>query len=267
MSRLTDERYAELCGDLQFASVFQLGGLVKRAGIAVEVAAMGSATKEESAEDLVTFGGVEAKQIKYVWDICQDIANSILHRGRTPQYLKSVALLLLGTAAVESGLTVRRQVPFPPNNKGGFGLWQIEKGSVETSLPYLERVDRLPQWLKTLIVGKTPLELLACFAYSGTISSGPELTTIRYPSINDRLCCAFARTHYYWMSPNPIPIAVTPGGHLLSVVDGWLSKHGWLSEHARYWKQCYNTPLGAGTEERYIETFKQVCLPFLDSIA
>lgn len=57
--------------------------------------------------------------------------------------------------------------------------------------------------------------------------------------INDRYGCAMARVHYA-RSPAPLP------------------KAGDVPAMARYWKQHYNTLLGAGTESKYIQTWSSI---------
>lgn len=54
---------------------------------------------------------------------------------------------------------------------------------------------------------------------------------------NLTLACAMARVHY-WRAPGAIPSS--------------------LEGQAAYWKQWYNTPLGAGTIEQYIANYRRI---------
>lgn len=54
---------------------------------------------------------------------------------------------------------------------------------------------------------------------------------------NLMLACAMARIHY-WRAPGAIPSS--------------------LEGQAAYWKQWYNTPLGAGTVEQYIANYRRI---------
>lgn len=56
---------------------------------------------------------------------------------------------------------------------------------------------------------------------------------------NDFYACAMARAHYR-RAKEPLP------------------QCGDLEGQARYWKQYYNTPLGAGTPEKYIVAWKKL---------
>jgi hypothetical protein len=56
---------------------------------------------------------------------------------------------------------------------------------------------------------------------------------------NDKYACAMARAHYM-RAPNPLP------------------KCGDTKAMATYWRQYYNTPLGAGTVSKYVATWQKV---------
>ena len=70
-----------------------------------------------------------------------------------------------------------------------------------------------------------------------TLEAGqqPVATTLE---VNDRYAAAMCRIHYLWVTP-PLPAAND------------------IRAMANYWKQHYNTPLGAGSPEEFMEKWPQ----------
>jgi len=67
----------------------------------------------------------------------------------------------------------------------------------------------------------------------------PDVDQYQELEQNDRYSCAMARIHFF-RAPAALPRA------------------GDVEEMARYWKQYYNTPLGAGRVSKFIEKWNQV---------
>ena len=135
-------------------------------------------------------------------------------------------MLVLGTAAVESGFSAIKQIGGGP----ALSLWQIEPATVRDTWNRGRHRDVLsamipecPDWEKSpkhdelvedMIIGRLPGDL-----YLG---------------------CAMCRLVYY-LKPFKMPTSSAGG-------IGWA---------ARIWKQHYNTPLGAGTEQDFINAWKK----------
>ncbi len=131
--------------------------------------------------------------------------------------------LLMGTAAVESGLRYLRQLGDGP----ALGLWQMEPATaadIEAHFVY----DRFA--------------LGACLA---TIS-GEEGRHVDGPASelagNLFYACAMARIHY-WRASFTIPDPED------------------ITTMARIWKRCYNTPLGAGTPAKFVQAYTKHIAP------
>lgn len=168
-------------------------------------------------------------------DLCHLCAESIYDtKPPSKAYADSVANLLFGTAAQESGLVwTRQRMPRWEGVNGGFSRWQLESGSISDSLAYLkarpEMLKRATQFLfddphaSTVWLTAMPVETL--------------LWVMRFTDSN-RLGCLFARLHYLRV-PESVPVG--------------------LSDQAAYWKRWYNTVKGAGTPEQYIASWKRLC--------
>ena len=157
-----------------------------------------------------------------------------IHNGRPPSaaYAQHVGQLLFGTAAQESHLVYRRQMGFSmTDSRGGWGLWQLEQGSVGDSITYVNaRValrERVDSWL-------SPAEQLVWER-----ADVPVLMRMLTEPEWDRAACLVARLHYMRF-PAPVPASIR--------------------EQAAYWKKYYNTYLGAGTPEQYSANWKRRCL-------
>lgn len=136
---------------------------------------------------------------------------------------KGAEALLLGTAAVESKFHYLKQ-----NGGPALGIFQIEP------ITLWDIVDR---WL-------APQRDLreSCKVAFGFDPCELELLTL------ERLCVGhlgfavgLARFKYR-MDPNPIPLAED------------------LPGLAAYWKRVYNTHLGAGTPEKFIQAYRELVL-------
>lgn len=130
--------------------------------------------------------------------------------------------LMLGTAAAESSLRDRVQIDGGPAR----GLWQMERATgYDIFQNYLNRKRIL---FKRLTV--VWLELSSLDRWYPT-----PLEIAFHLWIDDDFACAMARIHYK-RRPESIP-------------DD-------LEGQARYWKQWYNTPAGAGTVEHYLSQWE-----------
>ena len=138
----------------------------------------------------------------------------------------NVAQLLAGTAAVESDLVHRSQFGGGPAR----GIWQMEPSTaVDIFKNYLCRPDKADLWKRFSQewFGETkPCRIpssdeLAC-----------ELET------NDTFSVLMARVLYFRR-----PEAIPPYNN--------------ISDHAKYWKQHYNTRAGRGTVEKYMEKWER----------
>ena len=172
--------------------------------------------------------------ISIYWALCKSCASCICGtRTPTPAYADATARLLFGTGAQESGYRNGRQLGFSLiSTAGAFGFWQVEKGSVTDSLAYLARrcdvADRALPWLpephrrvaENSMDGRIVSELLKAIMWS------PELGVF------------FSRVHYLRV-PEPIPVR--------------------LEDQAGYWKRHYNTALGKGRPEQYINSWVRLC--------
>lgn len=164
--------------------------------------------------------------------LCRDCAGAIFGtRPPSGRYAEAVARLLAGTAAAESLLRYRRQIGFSDANpRGAWGLWQTEQHAVGDSLRYLRRRTD---------VQDAAVRFAPRMAEALLIETLPLLHLIRD---DDRVAVTFARLHYLRVAE--------------SVPDD-------LRGQAGYWKRYYNTRLGKGTVEVYIEKWKRYVEPAL----
>lgn len=171
--------------------------------------------------------------------LCRECAAGIYgNRPPTAAYAETVARLLMGTAATESHLIYRRQVGFSlESTRGAWGLWQTEGSAVEDSRSYLrERPDVRVR--------------AACFLFGVERHDMAGLLSMDLHSLLqllhdwDQLACLFARLHYIRFSA-PVP------------------PH--LQGQAEYYKCCYNTSAGKGSPYKYINDWRRLVLPKLET--
>lgn len=140
--------------------------------------------------------------------------------------------LLVGTAMAESGL--RHQLQFPngparsvfqiePETLRLIGVWLTNSQARHKFVPRLSAL--LPAWMLPLPLASHP-----------RWDSLPQLLRglADHVTFDDHLACALARL-LYWSIPSPLP---APGD--------------WVRQ-ADYWKRHYNSPLGKGTPEAYLQ--------------
>lgn len=152
------------------------------------------------------------------------------HTPPSPRYAQSVADLLAGTAAVESDLRHRRQHGFTwQDRRGAWGLWQTELAPLEDSLAYLLRREDVEQRAAAWLWAQQGSDMIPVLEMTGQ-------SLLQLLSGWDRLACLMARLHYLRF-PGPVPS----------------NRLG----QARYWKQHYNTRLGAGTVDGYLAAWER----------
>ncbi len=172
-----------------------------------------------------------------ILSLCISCAKGIYgNRPPSEHYAARVARLLAGTAAVESGISERRQHGFSATTiKGAWGLWQTEIAALRDSLAYVQArpalMRRCGEWL---------------FEHNGgdfaVLYGLADAEILRLLATWDRLACLVARLHYLRI-PSAIPEDLT--------------------EQARYWKKYYNTRLGKGTPGKYIDAWEHMGLQSL----
>ncbi len=174
-----------------------------------------------------------------IWRICNQCAREVYGAVAPNQrYADATARLLFGTAAQESGLLWERQrSPRWDGAVGGFSKWQLEISSIKESIAFVRQ-------RQALLVRATEF-----------LFADPRATTnwidIPFDSIlwamrmddNDKIGCLFARLHYMWSTPLPIPDSI--------------------EQQAQYWKTYYNSPAGRGTVGQYIENWNRICKPIV----
>jgi len=185
----------------------------------------------------------DAERLAYgICGMCHSCAEAV-HNGRPPsgRYARWAGQLLFGTAAHESvGFKYRRQIGFSlENSRGGWGLWQLESGSMGDSIKYIDGRpalrENVTQWLGDYDedgqLGLVP-------AILGGAGGTDVISRLIAEPIGDPLACLLARLHYMRF-PEAIPGAVT--------------------EQAKYWKHRYNTHLGKGTPNQYAANWERHC--------
>jgi hypothetical protein len=140
-------------------------------------------------------------------------------------YSPAASNLLMGTAAQESRLgTYLRQL----NGGPALGIFQMEPNTHgDIWRNYLEHRPELKKTVSAYLSWRHVGVGEAFFA--------EELEW------NLAYAIAMARVHYLRV-PERLPMA----GHLTGL--------------ARYWKHHYNTPLGAGTEQEFIDNYRRYCI-------
>lgn len=168
--------------------------------------------------------------IRTVKDICRTVSQNV-YAGNDPplaDYAYNAERLLFMTAAHESGgFRYRRQLGKWEWDKGAFGLWQVEWGSMETSIRWMlhrEIFDRVREFW---------------FAQGFNVPAAPDALkrfVIEQPQdiAGDLIGCTMARVHYL-RSPGMIP------DHAIGM--------------AAYAKAVFNTRLGKATREDYLEAY------------
>ena len=141
--------------------------------------------------------------------------------------------LLLGTAAQESHFVYRRQIGFGDELRGAFGLWQVEPGSMKSSVSLL---NRRPEFLVASLTFLASYQHSLC-ALLRTYKIADIAGIMRFPA-GDPMACLFARLHYLRV-PAPIPDTI--------------------QAQADYWKRYYNTRLGKGTAKQYLDNWAELC--------
>lgn len=177
-----------------------------------------------------------------IWELCKDAAENIYDtRKPSPKYAHATACLLFGTALHESdNLRARRQYKFGwDSDNGGWGLWQVERGSMLDSIRSLRSRDMLgvhaARWL--FQTERVPTDWHMWFT-TGQLC--------RLMAGWNRFAVLMARCHYL-RRPEPIPYT--------------------LDEQAAYWKRYYNTVLGAGDPEDYIRHWQAWGAPIVKGAA
>jgi len=136
--------------------------------------------------------------------------------------------LLMGTAAVESGLRYLRQLHEGP----AVGLFQMEpetaRDIVQRYLLNRDEIDtRFQRAFQLINTGEIDWQDVA-------------IADVRLKLLSDlRFATAMCRLRY-WMVPEPLPAA--------DDIEGL----------GRYWKQHYNTPQGAGTPEKFVAAYRNL---------
>lgn len=172
------------------------------------------------------------------WLLCLDCAQSIYgYQEPNRRYARLVAQQLFGTAAHESnGFTARRQTGYDLDNvKGAWGLWQIERISIDDSFRRLDGKPKMALRAGHWIFGDVHIEPMW---YRRECAALLPITFMQMLAVSDRLCCLFARLHYAWV-PEPIP-------------EGEQSQ-------AIYWDDKYNKNAEKGHPEEYLRHYLKHC--------
>ena len=171
--------------------------------------------------------------------LCLDCARNVWARGPQPgpDYVERVARLLFGTWAIESGGgRWDRQRRFSlAQLTGGWGWWQIEYGSVETSLAALARWPALAKRSAVWLFERADAD-------PGWYRDMKPLAIMQWMRLTPRLGLLFARLHYL-RHPSPIPAS--------------------LAAQAKYYKDVYNTYVGKGTRQKYMDDWVLFCEPVM----
>ncbi len=141
-------------------------------------------------------------------------------------YSENAERLLLGTACQESECG-RKLVQDGDVPDGGRGIYQMEKITFNECVKLLKQPSRLDLYYKVL--------KRAASRAMGTFSMPSEFDFDEMVG-NLYFATAFARVNYMRF-PEPIPYS--------------------LADQAAYWKTYWNTRLGAGTEEEYVNNWNR----------
>ena len=171
--------------------------------------------------------------LRRVWRLCCGCAEAIYGTvPPSPAYALRTARLLFMTGAQESGFAWERQrTPRWEGNTGGFSKWQVEPGSIQDSVAWLQRrpgvLERATRWLFD--------DPRASLDWPGLMGLDGILWAMRLDD-NDKIGLLFARVHYLRV-PAPIPDSD--------------------EDQAAYYKQFYNTELGAATVSGTLDSFRR----------
>ena len=170
--------------------------------------------------------------------LCRECAHGVFEkRAPTPAYADAVSRLLMGTAATESLLRYRRQGRFDfGSDRGAWGIWQTEQGSVSDGVKMLVSRPELRASVGRFIFGEQGDQDLQGLIQMGT----PGMLRLIHAS--DRVAVAFARLHYFRVLA-PVP--------------------EFLEDQAAYYKKHYNTVAGKGSPEKYIADWRRLVEPAL----
>ena len=180
-----------------------------------------------------------------------------IYGGRQPSlgYAIRVADQLFMTASHESHLVHRRQGVFAGKDtrRGAWSLWQVEWGSMETSLRKLAKKQphavRAVNWL-TAFQGDSHMVMHQALRGISGLPNRAKADDLAGDSVfvrlldlmltkeGDPLGCLFARLHYL-----RVPAAIP------RTTEGM----------AEYAKEHYNTEAGKATPELYLDAFNQMC--------
>ena len=139
-------------------------------------------------------------------------------------YSDSAVNLILGTAAVESDLGYYLRQKGSEGDTGAFGIYQMELATCD---------DIYDNYLKYRPELKSSIDSILTFAELGE----PLIYNLQYAT-------AMARVHYYRV-PAPLPDPDDKVGL------------------ANYWKDHYNSHLGKGTPEKFLEKYETLVLNHL----
>lgn len=171
-----------------------------------------------------------------IWRLCNRAAREIY--SRTPaneQYAHRVACFLFEIAAVEGALRWERQrTPAFDGTVGGFSKWQMETGYIRAAIALLKsRPVELAQRVTRFVFADPNAGL----QWLDAMDMSAILWSLRMND-NDALAIALCRVGWF-ASPEPIPSTV--------------------SERYMLWKRYYNTALGAGTVDGYVDAHRIYC--------
>ena len=158
------------------------------------------------------------KKIKRFWDLCQDCSSSIFGaRPPNDAYALATAQMLFGTAAQEGNVELDRQggVPWSKTDIGAVSVCQLEKGSIQDSIKLMRRRPEIAQRVTAWLFD----DPRASTVWMDVISVD---NLMWYMMMDDshKMALAFARLHYFRVTPTPIP--------------------GSLDGQAKYWLSYYN---------------------------
>ena len=176
-----------------------------------------------------------------IWRICKRCVTIMDEPRDFGSYNLATAMLLFGTAAQESSLRWERQrSPTWDGKVGGFSKWQLEKESIGRTMRTLRGINPRSLKLRQRAVRQIFNDPKATDTWIMEVNIDQLLWALRMED-NDHLGVMLAREHYRRV-PDLIPTA-----------NGFQEQIDLL---AVYWKNYYNTYLGAGTPEQFCNSFK-----------
>lgn len=165
-----------------------------------------------------------------------EMARSCAEAFHSSEYATRVADLLAGTAATESyaqGEWQRRQVGFDwDNDRGAWGLWQMERVALQEVLRFAESHPAVAQQAVDWAFGE---------GVSFRFWEAQDVrTALRWLGACDRFACVCARLYYMTFAP------VIPEK---------------LEDQAAYYKKYWNTQWGSGSPEKYLRDWNNIIVP------